>query len=53
VVSGRVRGVGSGRLLAVVIRGRVAATTRTYAFRGVRFEAAVARGGPVAVYAVG
>jgi hypothetical protein len=53
VVSGRVRGVGAGRVLAVVIRGRVAATTRTYAFRGVRFEAAVARGGRVAVYAVG
>jgi hypothetical protein len=52
VVSGRVGGVGAGRVLAVVIRGRVAATARTYAFRGVRFETAVPRGGPVAVYAV-
>jgi len=53
VVSGRVGGVGAGRVLAIVIRGRVAATTRSYAFRGVRFEAAVPRGGPVTVYAVG
>ena len=53
MVSGRVRGVGAGRVLALVIRGRVAATTRTYSFRGVRFEAAVQRGGPVAAYAVG
>jgi hypothetical protein len=53
VVSGRVGGVGAGRVLAVVIRGRVAATARTYAFHGVRFEAAVPRGGPVTVYALG
>jgi Sulfatase len=52
VVTGRVRGVGRGRALALVIRGRVAATTRTYAFRGIRFEAAVQRGGPVTVYAL-
>jgi hypothetical protein len=44
--------VGRGRTLALVIRGRIAATTRTYAFGGIRFEAAVQRGGPVTVYAL-
>ena len=49
-VTGRVRGVGRGRRLALVIRGRIAATARTYAFRGIRFQAAVPQGGPVTVY---
>ena len=51
-VSGTVAGVGAGRNVAVVVGGRIAATARTYAFGGVRFAATVARGGPVAVYAV-
>ncbi len=52
VVAGKVSGVAAGRTLAVVIGGRVAATARTYSFAGVRFEAAVARGGSVTVYAL-
>jgi sulfatase-like protein len=52
IVSGTAMGVSPGRTLALVVRGRVAATTRTYAFRGVRFSAAVPRGAPAAVYAV-
>lgn len=52
VVSGSASGVGAGRVLALVTGGRVAATARTYAFHGVRFEAAVPRGGPVTVYAL-
>lgn len=52
VVAGKVSGVGAGRTLAVVVGGRVAATTRTYSFGGVRFEAAIPRGGSVSVYAL-
>ena len=52
VVSGAVAGVGADRTLALVVRGRVAATTRTYAFGGVRFSAAIPRGGELTVYAL-
>jgi hypothetical protein len=54
-VLGTVSGVGPGRAIAAVVGGRVAATSRTYAFRGTRFSLFLppaARRGVVTLYAI-